>query len=394
MKRIKYFCYYDYRKGKSPREGVQSASTKIDYIVQSINKNGVAVDLISKSGVSEKGFAFDAGGVIQQGGNTIRHFVSFGCMGSPLRVLSRWLNTLHFFIWLLFHTHQNEQIIVYHSLGYCKILNFLRKIKNLCIIGEVEELYQDVHEQSKSVVNAEYEFINGCAKYLFPTILMNNKFNPSRKPFAIVHGIYKIEEKLEKKFSDGKIHVVYGGTFDPKKGGALVAAEVGRFLPENYVVHICGFGSEADIDRIKTMILDTNANSYSETRFEGLLRGEDYTRFIQKCHTGLSTQNPTAAFNDTSFPSKILVYLANGLKVVSIRIPVVESCAVVDEISFYDVQSPDKIAEAIQHVTLETAETPSMLLDKVDSDFSKSLEALLNVRGNNGDCTSLLAIRL
>ena len=78
----------------------------------------------------------------------------------------------------------------------------------------------------------------------------------------------------------------------------------------------------------------------------------------------------------------------------SIRIPVVESCAVVDEISFYDVQSPDRIAEAIQHVTLETAETTSMLLDKVDSDFSKSLEALLNVRGNNGDCTSLLAIRL
>ena len=56
-----------------------------------------------------------------------------------------------------------------------------------------------------------------------------------------------------------------------------------------------------------------------------------------------------------------------------------ESCAVVDEISFYDVQSPDRIAEAIQHVTLETAEATSMLLDKVDSDFSKSLEALINV---------------
>ena len=102
MKRIKYFCYYDYRKGQYPREGVQAASTKIDYIIQAINKNGVAVDVISKSGVSEKGFAFEAGGVIHQGENTLRHFVSFGCMGSPLRVLSRWLNTLHFFIWLLF----------------------------------------------------------------------------------------------------------------------------------------------------------------------------------------------------------------------------------------------------------------------------------------------------
>lgn len=379
MKSIKYICYYNSHHRQFPREGVPSATTKIDYIIDVLNRLGYTVKIISKSGVSSTKLVFNLGGSVQIGENTVRHFISLGCVKSPLRVLSRWLNTLHFFFWLLFHTKHNEQIIVYHSLGYCKMLNLLRQMKHLCIIGEIEELFQDVHMQSKIVSRSEYEFINGCGKYLFPSILMNNRFNPLGKPFAIVHGIYKAEKKLEDKFCDGKIHVVYGGTFDPMKGGAFAAAEAGRFLPENYVVHICGFGSETDIDRIKELIVDTNANSNSETRFEGLLRGENYTRFIQKCHIGLSTQNPTAAFNDTSFPSKILVYLANGLKVVSIRIPVVESCAVVDEISFYDIQSPENIAEAIQHVTLETTETSSMLLDKIDSDFSKSLEALLNV---------------
>ena len=378
MKRIKYICYYNSSHGQFPREGVPSATTKIDYIIDVLNRLGYVVDIISKSGISSNKLVFNLGGSVEIGENVVHHFISLGCVKNPLRVLSRWLNTLHFFLWLLIHTKQNEQIIVYHSLGYCKMLNLLRKMKHLCILGEVEELYQDVQEQSKSVSRAEYEFLNGCEKYLFPSILMNNLFNPFGKPFAIVNGVYKAEEKLEDKFNDDKIHVVYGGIFDPNKG-ALVAAEVGRYLPENYVVHICGFGSEADINKIKEMIVDVNANSDSETRFEGLLRGKDYTRFIQKCHIGLSPQNPIAAFNDTSFPSKILVYLANGLKVVSIRIPAVESCAVVDNISFYDVQSPDKIAEAIQRVTLETAETSSMLLDKVDSDFSKSLEALLNV---------------
>lgn len=379
MKRIKYICYYNSPHRQFPREGVPSATTKIDYIIDVLNRLGYTVEIISKSGVSSTKLVCNLGGSVQIGENIVRHFISLGCVKSPLRVLSRWLNTLHFFLWLLFHTKQNEQIIVYHSLGYCKMLNLLRQMKHLCIIGEIEELFQDVHKQSKSVSRSEYEFIKGCGKYLFPSILMNNRFNTTGKPVAIVHGIYKAEKKLEAKFCDGKIHIVYGGTFDPKKGGAIAAAEVGRFLPEHYVVHICGFGSETDIDRIKEMIVDVNANSNSETRFEGLLRGEDYTRFIQKCHIGLSTQNPTAAFNDTSFPSKILVYLANGLKVVSIRIPVVESCAVVDEISFYDIQSPENIAEAIRHVTLETTETSSMLLDKVDLDFSKSLEALLNV---------------
>lgn len=378
MKRIKYICYYNSSDSKFRREGVPSATTKIDYIINVLNRLGYVVEIISKSGISSNKLVFDLGGSVQVGENVVRHFISLGCIKSPLRILSRWLNTLHFFLWLLLHTNQNEQIIVYHSLGYCKMLNLLRKIKHLCIIGEVEELFQDVYEQSKSVSRAEYEFINGCEKYLFPSILMNNRFNPSGKPVAIVHGIYKAEEKLEEKYSDGKIHVVYGGTFDPKKGGALVAAEIGRFLPENYVVHICGFGSEDDIHKIKGLIADVNANSDSETRFEGLLRGEDYTRFIQKCHIGLSTQNPAAAFNDTSFPSKILVYLANGLKVVSIRIPVVESCEVVDEISFYDVQAPEKIAEAVLRISLDTYRTPLTLLDKVDSVFLKSLAALLN----------------
>lgn len=378
MKRIKYICYYNSPYRQFQRKGVPSATTKIDYIISVLNRLGYVVDIISKSGVSSNKLVLDLGGSTKIGENTVHHFISLGCMKNPLRILSRWLNTMHFFLWLIFHTNKNEQVIVYHSLGYCKILRLLRTLKHICIIGEVEELYQDVHQQSNSVSRAEYEFINGCEKYLFPSILMNNLFNPSGKPVAIVHGIYKAEEKLEDKYSDGKIHVVYGGTFDPQKGGALAAAEIGRYLPENYVVHICGFGSEAEINRVKALIAEVNGNSVSETRFEGLLLGEDYTHFIQRCHIGLSTQNPTATFNDTSFPSKILVYLANGLKVVSIRIPVVESCEVVDEISFYDIQSPERIAEAIQRVKLDPAETASMLLGKVDSDFLKSLEVLLN----------------
>lgn len=363
---------------KHPREGVLSASTKIDYIIDVLNRCGYGIDIISKSGVSCPSFVYDAGGVRKMGVNTIRHFASFGCTKSPLRIFSRWLNSLHFFFWLLFHTKRNEQILVYHSLGYCMLLNALRKVKKLRIIGEIEEIYQDVHEQSIFVSRAEYDFINGCDKYLFPTILMNEKFNVKGKPFAIVHGVYKPEEKLEDKFNDGKIHVVYGGTFDPQKGGAMAAAECGRYLPNKYVVHICGFGSDAERSKIKNLINDVNRTSKSKTCFEGLLRGEEYTRFIQKCHVGLSTQNPEAAFNDTSFPSKILVYLANGLDVVSVRIPVVSTCSVVEAIDFYDKQTPDHIASAILHAGSRTIDKFE-LLKRVDYTFSNDIKKLLSI---------------
>lgn len=361
---------------KHPREGVLSASTKIDYIIDVLNRCGYGVDIISKSGVSCPSFVYDAGGETKMGANTIRHFVSLGSTKSPLRIISRWLNSMHFFFWLLFHTKRNEQVIVYHSLGYCKLLNVLRQVKKLRVIGEIEEIYQDVHVQSRFVSRAEYDFVNGCDKYLFPTILMNKKFNAIGKPFAIVHGVYKTEDILEDKFNDGKIHVVYGGTFDPQKGGAMAAAECGRYLPENYVVHICGFGSDADISKIKNLINDVNHTSKSETRFEGLLRGEYYTRFIQKCHIGLSTQNPSEAFNDTSFPSKILVYLANGLDVISVRIPVVSTCSVVEAIDFYNYQTPIEIAQAILAAGQKHLDKNG-LLHRADCEFTKALNNLL-----------------
>ena len=63
MDRIKYFCYYDFQDVKKPREGVQAASSKIDYIIEAINRCDIKVDIISKSGISSKGFNLDFGGI-------------------------------------------------------------------------------------------------------------------------------------------------------------------------------------------------------------------------------------------------------------------------------------------------------------------------------------------
>ena len=48
-------------------------------------------------------------------------------------------------------------------------------------------------------------------------------------------------------------------------------------------------------------------------------------KFIQKCQIGLCTQNIDAAFNTTSFPSKILSYMSNGLEVVGVNIAAIKN---------------------------------------------------------------------
>ena len=54
-----------------------------------------------------------------------------------------------FFFWCLFNIKKGEQIIVYHSLGYDSLFLRLKKIKSVKIIGDIEEIYQDVSKQDK-----------------------------------------------------------------------------------------------------------------------------------------------------------------------------------------------------------------------------------------------------
>lgn len=370
-KRIKYFSYYGCNNPLYQRDNSPAADSKIDYIIDVLNQIGYGVDLISRAPSACAHYLH--GSVEQRGDNTLRYFASFGKTKLLFRIFNKWFMDLQFFLWCLFHLQRGEQVIVYHSLGYDAAFIKLCKIKKIRIVGEIEEIYQDVSKQRQSLAQNEYKFIDLCSKYIFPTTLLDAKLNTQHKPSIIVHGVYSVENVVEEKFNDNKIHVVYGGTLDPNKGGAAAAAAAAEFLPSNYHIHICGFG---DVSQIKKVVDEVNKRSKAIVTFEGELRGGAYKRFIQKCHIGLSTQNPNAAFNATSFPSKILVYLSNGLKVVSIRIPAIEHSAVADSLYFYDEQKPEKIAHAIEKIE-EKSEKQSNLLEylnkKVMCEFEKKL---------------------
>lgn len=370
-KRIKYFSYRGCELSEKLRKNSPAADSKIDYIIEVLNRCGYSVEHISRASSSINKFIPVY--TEKKGVNTFRYFASFGKTNSLFRIFNRWFMNLQFFIWCLINIKKNETIIVYHSLGYASTFIKLKKIKNLHIIGEIEEIYQDVHKQTKSRSKSEYEFIRKCDSYLFPTSLLNNMLNKENKPSIIIHGLYTIENNILNKFSDGKIHVVYGGTLDPQKGGAAAAASSAVFLPPNYHIHICGFG---DSTEIKTIIDEISKKSKAKITFEGELKGNDYKRFIQKCHIGLSTQNPDAAFNATSFPSKILVYLSNGLKVVSIRIPAIEQSAVANNLFFYNQQTPEEIAKAIQKAVTRDMDGRKTLY-ALDQEFEYQLESIL-----------------
>lgn len=378
MKRIKYICITDLHESKFKRRTVPAATTKIDYIVSALNKAGYGVDIISVAESEGKSFGLSKTETIELGINTLTRF---GCLSIPWTKVARRISTRQvvnkFIHYLSTNIKSGDIVIAYHSPRYFHILRKLREKLNFCLIGEIEEIYQDIKSLGIKYNKEEYAFIKVCDKYIFPTQLLNDKLNPkNHKKSIIIHGIYKAEPNLNLHFYDDKIHIIYAGTFAPQKG-AEAAATSALYLTKNYHIHILGFGTNKEVDQIKQLVKNLQSEAKATISYDGFITGKDFIRFIQKCEIGLSTQSPNATFNSTSFPSKILTYLANGLKVVTIDIPSIRSSAVGNHLFYYKDQTPQEIAKAIKMAHEQQNFNGRLLLEGLNKVFIEDIKTFL-----------------
>ena len=371
---MKYIGFYDV---DSKRRGISMALiNKMNYVSMAIANVGIPSEIISCAMIANENLAAED---ICLGENRTVHFFKTKKRSrlKPIRVLQVLRMNLILFFYLLRKVKRDEKILVYHSLGLMRAVYWAKKIKKFHLVLEVEEIYNDVLYRSKRSRKMEERLIDCAEEYIFPTDVLNQKLNKTNKPYAVVHGTYQVEPDYQESFHDDKIHIVYAGIFDPRKGG-VTAVEAATFLPKNYHLHILGFGSEKETAAIQGVIDKTNAISEATVTYDGLLTGEEYIRFLQKCQIGLCPQDPQAAFNATSFPSKILSYMANGLRVVSIRIPAIEGSAVGSDIYYYDEQTPEKIAEAICRININDNYDSKAKIRLLDQKFQTDIVTLFN----------------
>lgn len=374
---IKYIGFYDTLLNKKEnRNSALAATNKMDYIVKALNINNYKVNLISPSWTVNK--KYYKGRTIDLSDECcLKLFPTLPWISNIGKMLSVIFSFMCLLNYILINVKQNEQIIVYHSKWLSLPIIIAKKIrKSMVVILEVEEIYDDV-SHSKIWHKIEYKLFKVVDKFIFPTELLNQKLNVENKPYSIIYGTYNVEEDRKCKFDDGRIHVVYAGTFDPRKGGATAAAIAAAYLPHNYHVHILGFGSKDDTNMLVKKIDEISIKAEAIITYEGLLSGEEYTHFLQKCDIGLSTQIPDAIYNESSFPSKILSYMANGLRVVSVRIKVIEISAIGNSVYYYEKQTPQSIAKAIMSINIKEPYNGKRLIKELNDDFVKQLDSLL-----------------
>ena len=382
MKKVYYIGYYSDLNGVQDRKTAPAADTKMSYIIESLKNIGYEVEVISfceensRNRIIKKYDEYD----INEKSHKVHFFKTYTSKYRIIRVIGRWFTWLSQKKYIQKNCLNEEcKIIIYHSLGLLKLLKFLNG-KNKKYILEMEEIYADVINNN-NIRQKEIKLAKMASGYIFPTNLLDKEINTEKKPSVIIHGTYKVEKMINKKIFDEeekKIHCVYAGTFDPRKGGGTAAVAATEYLPSNYHIHILGFGSNEEVEKIKKIIKETEKKSKAKVTYDGLLKGEEYINFIQNCQIGLSTQNPDAQFNATSFPSKILSYMANGLRVVSIRIRVVEKSDIGNFIYYYDEQTPQNIANAIKNVNFDDNYDSRKLILKLDEQFLKDIKSILD----------------
>jgi hypothetical protein len=368
-------AYYNSTNSSERRNAVLSSVNKMNYICEALENNGYNTEIVSASGTTEKKFC-KSKKVKLTDKTTLKLFSSLPRLNRIVSVIDRVILKTKLFLYMIKNTNKDSIVMVYHSLGYMSLVKRLKKLKGFKLIIEAEEIYGDVIGDEKTS-QKEYEFFKIADGFIFPTELLSEKVNTEKKPEVIIYGTYHIEKELPKLFSDGKIHCVYAGTLDPRKGGAIASAESALFLNENYHIHILGFGNEKEKAEMLNTIDSISKKSKAKITYDGLLSGEEYIKFIQSCDIGLSTQNPNGKYNDTSFPSKILSYMANGLRVVSVRIPVVEESGIGKCVCYYDEQTPENIAKAIKSIDFSEEYDSRKTIGVLDKAFICDLKTML-----------------
>lgn len=375
MEKIFYMAYYNSTNSGERRNAVLSSVNKMNYICEALENNGYNTEIVSASGTTEKKFC-KSKKVKLTDKTTLKLFSSLPRLNRIVSVIDRVILKTKLFLYMIKNTNKDSIVMVYHSLGYMSLVKRLKKLKGFKLIIEAEEIYGDVIGDEKTS-QKEYEFFKIADAFIFPTELLSEKVNTEKKPEVIIYGTYHIEKEMPKLFSDGKIHCAYAGTLDPRKGGAIASAESALFLNENYHIHILGFGNEKEKAETLNTIDSISKKSKAKITYDGLLSGEEYIKFIQSCDIGLSTQNPNGKYNDTSFPSKILSYMANGLRVVSVRIPVVEESGIGKCVYYYDEQTPENIAKAIKSIDFSEEYDSRKTIGVLDKAFICNLKTML-----------------
>ncbi|MGL6178923.1 MAG: glycosyltransferase [Tannerellaceae bacterium] len=375
MKTIYYVCYFDAALHPSEQRftGVSNV-VKSKYTISKLQSLGYNVCVVSLSHTAN-GFKYSSSHFDVLDKNlAIKQFASFGFNSFLLRKSNLLFILLQAFFYLLFNVSTKDNVLLYHSLVSGIPLFCSKLFKKFSVILEFTEVYGSFISLSSLGRKWEQYIIANSDKFILSIDSLASFVD--KRPFAINYGDYNITKQIADKYNDGRIHIVYAGILTQSKG-VVNFIKSAKFLDENFVLHIIGYGNKSDISVIRDLISEYSTKSKASISYDGLLKGTEFLEYIQKCHYGICPQDISASYNNFSFPSKIITYLANGLNVISSPIESILNSEVGAYLFYLKGDTPEFIAEVLKSLDDKQMFNTRELLSNLDRDFIINLRQIL-----------------
>lgn len=377
---MKIVSFYDISKYESEhRVFAPSIVSVIDYLCECCKEFNEPVEIVSAAETrNTKGkYLFRTEMIFDNVKLTQTKTVGYH---SPiLRTLDKVKSRLWLVKYLIKHTKKGETVffgdspVLYEPLLFFRILSKKKQVK---VLYFATEIYQEVLHLNTLKRWMEWKLFRSAEKLLVSTEMLNKRINKDNRPYLVLNGVYKPVFDFDEKFEDRCKHIVYAGVINKKKGSGQ-AVKIANYLDCSYHIHILGFGIEEDVEELKRNIESSNSINGCKITYEGTLSGDSYNRFLQKCDVGLCSQNLNEKYNDSSFPSKIFTYLANGLRVVSVQLKAVKTSEIGKLLYYSKSDIPKDIADAIKGIDFESEYDSRLVLSELHKKFVKEFQKLI-----------------
>lgn len=353
----------------------ESVNNKVDYILSVLSRLNYDVSILSTlEGVKESGF-ISAERSISPYNNKIKYIATCGGRNILYRIFTVLLTYFQLISYLVFNVRKNDVILVYHSFRYIIPLYLYRFFSKRKILLELEEIYS-VTWQQKRTQNLEEFFVRRVPNaYILVNDVISKKCNLT-KPSVVCYGNYSFPDVSFRPSSE-PIQIVYGGLIK-KNADAFKALELAFYLNSNYQIHIAGYGDLDSVNLLTERIVNVNTTlGYEAVVYEGNMPTQIYYHFLKKCSIGLCIKSEgLLKDSDYYYPSKILVYLGNGVIPVCNKLNSVMLSGFSKNILFVDSCDLPEIAQEIKNMKSEFY--PDLSFSKYDLDFCNQLKCLLN----------------
>lgn len=350
----------------------------MNYLISSLKKANLSIHIISFAVTNNKHFCHFPKLTLQlDSSEKITYIDTFGGPTILIKFLSWSWKMLQIHLFLLLQVKKNDTILVYHSLSFYYPIKIVSKFRNIKLIFEVEELYNAGIYSSEKKKYKEIRYLKKGNGFILINDLIGNLCGFTNKPNIVCYGAYHIQNQDKSSFKDGKIHIIYAGKIGEEGSDVYLAVETMLYLDDNYVLHVLGYGSEQNLKNITTKIISINSIfNNAKIIFHGCLTGDAFIQVISKCDIGLNTRIFDDDLSNYTFPSKLIVYLANNLITISSRISCIEHSRLNQFVVFYNENNPSSVANAILNNIKNETNKVQPMLNSLDIEFISNLKNL------------------